>query len=200
MIANIKGSLLLKRSDTAIVDVGGVGYELTIPLSSYYNLPEPGESLSLRVHTLIKDDSIKLYGFFTDDEKTLFLMLISVNGVGPKLACNILSGISVGDFIDSVVSEELLALTRVPGLGKKTAERLILELKDKVKLMAAEAPGGGELDTSTLSGMLSTDVVSALINLGYKRPAATDAVKKVLKENDSIGFEELLKKTLRFFT
>lgn len=198
MIANIKGSLLLKRSDTAIVDVGGVGYELTIPLSSYYVLPEPGESVSLRVHTSLKDDSIKLYGFLTDDEKTLFLMLISVNGVGPKLACNILSGISVGDFIDSVASEELLALTRVPGLGKKTAERLILELKDKIKLMKAETIGGDE--ATTLEGMLSTDVVSALLNLGYKRPAATDAVKKVLKENDSIGFEELLKKTLRFFT
>ncbi len=188
----------MKRSDTAIVDVGGVGYELTIPLSSYYVLPEPGESVSLRVHTSLKDDSIKLYGFLTDDEKTLFLMLISVNGVGPKLACNILSGISVGDFIDSVASEELLALTRVPGLGKKTAERLILELKDKIKLMKAETIGGDE--ATTLEGMLSTDVVSALLNLGYKRPAATDAVKKVLKENDSIGFEELLKKTLRFFT
>ena len=198
MIANIKGSILQKRADVVIVDVGGVGYELTIPLSTYYTLPEPGERVSLRVHTLLKDDSIRLYGFFTDEEKTLFLMLISVNGVGPKLACNILSGISVGDFLDSVASEELLALTRVPGLGKKTAERLILELKDKVKLMKAD--GSGDDEASTLDGTFSTDVVSALINLGYKRPAATDAVKKVLKENDSIGFEELLKKTLRFFT
>jgi Holliday junction DNA helicase RuvA len=132
VIASLKGVLEHKAPDTVIIDVGGVGYAVMIPLSTYYMLPEPGERTSLHIHTTIKDDAIILNGFFSIEEKEIFLHMVSVSGIGPKLARNILSGISVDDFKASVVARDIPPLVKVPGLGKKTAERLILELSDKL--------------------------------------------------------------------
>ncbi len=198
MIALLNGKLVTKTTDSVIVDVGGVGYEVFIPLSTYYKLPEPESPVTLRTHTYIKDDSIQIYGFLSAEEKEVFQHLLCVSGVGPRLARNILSGISVEDLVTSITRGDLAKVNSIPGVGAKTAQRLVLELKDKLKAMAARSYKALEPDiTDTIAG----DVVSALINLGYRQPQAESAVKKArTKLGPDLGFEELLKESLKMLS
>lgn len=196
MIARIDGQLVDKTPEKVIIDVQGVGYEVSIPLSTYYKLPDIDATVRLNIHTCHREDTLELYGFLTTEEKALFRLLLSVTGVGPKLARNILSGISVEDFNTSIASEEVVSLVKVPGLGKKTAERLILELKDKVKEVLLEATLSGGESASVTS--LDSDVISALVNLGYKLPIAREAVSRVAGDvADLDSFEALLKESLK---
>lgn len=194
MIARIDGKLIDKSPEKAIIDVKGVGYEVSLPLSTFYKLPDINEQVCLHIHTCIKDDAIVLNGFHSIEEKEVFLLLIGVTGIGPKLARNILSGISVDDFKGAVSAKELPVLVKVPGLGKKTAERLILELSDKL--------GKLEADTGTPTKRpgvpLDEDVVSALVNLGYKEAKAREAVDMAKDGSiDVDSFEAVFKKTLK---
>ena len=199
MIASLKGVIEYKAPDTVIIDVGGVGYSVMIPLSTYYRLPEPGEQTSLQIHTCIKDDAIVLNGFITVEEKQIFLHMISVTGIGPKLARNILSGISVDDFIASLVARDIAPLVKVPGLGKKTAERLILELSDKLAKLSVDTSSSSV--ASRAPSPLDEDIVSALINLGYKEAQTREALNRAKAELTEVGsFEELFKKTLKLLS
>ena len=200
MIARVNGKLIFKSPESAVVDVGGVGYEVFIPLSTFYKLPELFEPVALNVHTHLKEDAIQLFGFLTREEKQVFQLLIGVTGVGPKLARNILSGIAVADLVASISDGNRARLSTIPGIGAKSAERLILELRDKVKELAAatgKSAGGALSSKDTIGG----DVVSALNNLGYRNPQAEDALRKA---RESLGadaaFERLLKETLKLLS
>ena len=198
MIALIKGAIAYKGISHAVVDVNGVGYRIFIPLTTFYELPEAGQPVALYVHTHVKEDAINLFGFYTIEERDLFQLLISVNGIGPKLAMNILSGIAVRDLLSAIANGNVGRLTGVPGVGKKIAERLILELKDKIiKKMAAEnIPTAGA--TGRTGEMIAEDVFSALVNLGYKNNIARDAIDKVLREAETApAMDQLLKKALK---
>jgi holliday junction DNA helicase RuvA len=177
-----------------VVDAHGVGYAVHIPLSTFYQLGEEGSPVSLRVHTYVREDTLALFGFLTDQEKALFEKLISINGIGPKLGIAIMSGASVDDLVRSIRGGDLARLTRIPGVGKKTGERMILELRDKMpELATAEAPAVHSLS------QLEEDVVSALVNLGYQQGLAERICAKAaegLPEADR-AFETLLKLTLR---
>lgn len=188
MIGSLRGVLRRKAPEGLLVDVNGVGYVLRVPLSTFYELPDAGETVSLRVHTYVRDDAIELYGFGTAAEQSLFEALIGVAGVGPKLAVTILSGMESDMLVGAIADQDVARLTTIPGVGKKTAERLALELKDKVVDLvpaAREVSGIGVRD----------DVVSALVNLGYRKRDAEAALKKV--EDPADDFETLLRQTLR---
>jgi Holliday junction DNA helicase RuvA len=174
MIAQLRGTLSEKRPNQVIVDVGGVGYLVGIPLSTFYALGELHQEISLIIHTHVREDSLSLYGFLTAREKHLFESLISASGVGPTLAIKILSGMSVDDLVPAIRQGDLLRLTRIPGVGKKTAERIVVELRDK---LAAMEPAEAE-PAPTRTGVAG-DVISALSNLGYDRRAAEAAVENV---------------------
>ena len=192
MIAQLRGQLARKSVQEAIVDVGGVGYRVNIPLSTFYKLGAEGESVQLLVHTHVREDALSLYGFLTSSEQLLFERLISVSGVGPRLAINILSGIDAVELTSALRSSDVARLTRVPGVGKKTAERLVLELKDKLTAIssASEAP-------AIEPGSMKEDLLSALANLGYSRPEADKSVDRALREAAEAPFEDLLRRTLR---
>jgi Holliday junction DNA helicase RuvA len=193
MIAHLTGKLLEKNANSAIVDVGGVGYEVTIPLSTFYELGEVGSDVSLRVHTHVRQDAIQLFGFMTTRERHLFLRLISVQGVGPKLAITMLSGMSADEMVLAIRKEDLSRLTGIPGVGRKTAERLVVELRDKMadlgesKTAAESLPSDGVFD----------DALSALINLGYQRAAAEKALNQAAKEGTEITVQKLLRRSLQ---
>jgi Holliday junction DNA helicase RuvA len=190
MIGHLSGRLLRKEPQEVLVDVGGVGYRVTIPISTFYRLGEEGSPVSLRIHTHVREDALALYGFQSAGEEDLFTRLIGVAGVGPKLAVNILSGIEAQELTEALRSGDLPRLTRVPGVGKKTAERLILELKDKLPPSAHEpAPA------APLSGR--DDLVSALANLGYSRGEAERALDRAQAGAASHRFEDLLRAALQ---
>ena len=198
MIAHIAGKLIQKQPNAVIVDVGGVGYELTVPLSTFYDLGEVGTDVALRAYTYVREDALQLFGFRTEREKQLFLLLTSVSGIGPKLAITLLSGMSADDLIRAIRDNSLARLTNVPGVGKKTAERLVVELRDKVaKLSIAAQTEPMQSDYAPVANALSDDVVSALVNLGYQKAAAEKAVGNVFRENSDAGFETALKLALR---
>ncbi|MBI2411679.1 MAG: Holliday junction branch migration protein RuvA [Deltaproteobacteria bacterium] len=197
MIAYIKGALKSKTTESAIVDVNGVGYELFIPLSTFCDLPGEGGLVELNVYTHLKEDAIQLYGFLTPDEKAAFQLLISVTGVGPKLARNILSGIPVADLVNAIGSSDKARLSTIPGIGAKSAERLILELKDKVKNLSKAGVKEAE---PRLKDSLSNDIVSALENLGYKVAQAEEAVKKARALLPQSNFEAIFKEALKFLS
>lgn len=198
MIAHIAGKLIQKQPNSVIVDVGGVGYELTVPLSTFYDLGEIGADVSLRAYTYVREDALQLFGFRTDREKQLFLLLTSVSGVGPKLAITLLSGMNAEDLIRALRDNNLARLTNIPGVGKKTAERLVVELRDKVaKLSVAAQAEPVQSDYVPVANALSDDIVSALVNLGYQKAAAEKAVGNVFKENADASFEVALKLALR---
>ncbi len=198
MIAHIAGKLIQKQPNSVIVDVGGVGYELTVPLSTFYELGEPGTDVSLRAYTYVREDALQLFGFRTDREKQLFLLLTSVSGVGPKLAITLLSGLNADDLIRAIRDNNLARLVGVPGVGKKTAERLVVELRDKVaKLSIAALAEPVQSDYAPVAHALSDDIISALVNLGYQKAAAEKAVGNVFKENADVQFETALKLALR---
>ncbi len=195
MIAQVHGRLLRKGPQEAVVDVGGVGYRVTIPLSTFYRIGEPGEEVTLLTHTHVREDALALFGFLTAAEQALFERLIEVSGVGPKLAVAILSGIEAPDLVAALRSSDVVRLTRIPGVGKKTAERLVLELKDKVQGLAATE----EPTPAAAAGSAKEDLVSALLHLGYSRPEAERGVDRALKEGEG-RFEDLLRRTLRILS
>lgn len=187
MIGSLRGTLLSKSPGEVIVEAGGVGYVLSVPTGTLSEMPDAGKEAFLHVYTHVREDALQLFGFGTDDEKKLFVMLIGVSGVGPKTALNIISGISHEDFLRAVDSEDIETLSRAPGLGKKTAKRLVLELRGK--LPKEEALGVG----------VYADALSALVNLGYRRAEAGEAVEAARKK----GLEEIeavLKESLKYLT
>lgn len=188
MIGALRGTLHEKTPEYVVVDVGGVGYKVYLPLSSFYELGELGDPLTLRIHTHVRDDALQLYGFLDAAEQRLFEQLISVAGIGPRLAITILSGMEVDVLTEAIAEENIARLSTIPGVGKKTAERMALELKEKVAALAPVSATAGPRG-------VRQDVLSALENLGYRRRDAERAFDKV--EKPAEGFEELLKQTLR---
>ncbi|HEX4566091.1 MAG TPA: Holliday junction branch migration protein RuvA [Vicinamibacterales bacterium] len=191
MIARLKGTLVEKSPNRLIVDVAGVGYDILVPLSTFYGMGEAGSVVTLRVHTHVREDVIALYGFNTVLERDLFERLIAINGIGPKLALAVLSGIDTADLVRAIRTQDVARLTRIPGVGRKTAERIGLELKDRL-------PQGTEVDIATSDGGdRRTDLLSALTNLGYKGAVAEKAVDAALKRAPDAPFEDLLRDVLR---
>lgn len=193
MIAQLRGRLLEKHPNRIIVDVNGVGYDVSVPLSTFYGLGEPGSDIALRIHTHVREDALALYGFATRVELDLFERLISVSGIGPKLALAVLSGIEPLEFIRAVERADLARLTAIPGVGKKTSERIVLELKDRLPKASADGAAGAAPEAPALRD----DVLSALINLGYHRPLAEKAVDSAVKSAPGADFEHTLKQALR---
>ncbi|MDR1988621.1 MAG: Holliday junction branch migration protein RuvA [Acidobacteriaceae bacterium] len=194
MIAHLRGRISSKGPSRVVVDVHGVGYDVMIPLSTFYGLGEVGSDLSLRIHTHVREDALALFGFATALEQNLFERLIGISGIGPKLALAVLSGIEPRDLLRAIGHGDVARLTRIPGVGKKTAERIVLELKDKMPVVEeAEASSGSVTEPS----VLRDDVLSALVNLGYHRPLAEKAVDVVVKTAPDGDFERTLKHALR---
>ena len=175
MIARLNGTLIEKSPPQVILDCNGVGYEVEVPMSTFYNLPEIGNKIQLLIHFVVREDAQLLYGFGSEQEKSTFKQLLKVNGIGAKSALSILSGVSIDDLVEAVNRQEVGMLTRVPGIGKKTAERLLLELKDKFAIT-------GSTTTTSLPKSASYDVLNALIALGYNEREASAAVKLLPKE------------------
>lgn len=203
MIAHLSGTLLSKQATSAIIDVGGVGYDVAIPLSTFYELGEVGEPVQLRVYTHVREDAIQLFGFKTTRERELFLQLISVNGVGPGLAIKLLSGMPADEMIASIRTNNLVRLVAIPGVGRKTAERLVVDLRDKIATLsspaleeefAAKAAAAGAPATTDA---MRDDAMSALSNLGYQRAAAEKAVKNAIDEGGDLSVEVILRRSLR---
>jgi Holliday junction DNA helicase RuvA len=195
MISRLSGLVAEKTPSRIVVDVGGVGYDVLVPLSTFYVLGEPGAAVTLRIHTHVREDVIALYGFVTRLEQDLFERLIAINGIGPKLALAVLSGIEPAELIRAVRTQDVARLTGIPGVGKKTAERIGLELKDRLP-SSLQALGPAPA-VSTPGDRLRDDLLSALINLGYHRPVAEKAVEKVLGAQPDARFEDALKDVLR---
>jgi len=193
VIAHISGTLAQKIPGEAVVDVGGVGYQIFIPLNVFYRLPEIGSPVSLQIHTHVREDALQLFGFQDLDEKQIFLLLIGVSGIGPRLAVNILSGIAAEELSRALKEGDQARLVAIPGVGRKLAERMIVELKDK---LATVGPAEPESARSDGSSQLMLDAVSALVNLGYKRPEAEKAVRDGLKRGER-SLENVLKEALR---
>src|SRR5712672_2374844 len=196
MIAQLRGTLADKRPNQALVDVGGVGYLVHIPVSTFYALGDLHSNVTLLIHTQVREGAIALYGFLSSREKHLFELLISASGVGPVLALKILSGMSVDDLVPAVRSGDLARLTRIPGVGRKTAERMVVELRDK--LAAMETPEAARQLVATAGA--AADVVSALLNLGYEERAAEQAVERAAKDGAAKSpesFETLLRAALQ---
>ena len=197
MIAHLKGILFRKTTQSIIIDVSGVGYEVSVPLSTFYSLPETDEMVSLQIYTHVKDDSLTLFGFNTSLEKALFLMLISVSGIGPKLSINILSGMGPEDLLEAIANGDAIRLQAIPGIGKKTAERIALELKDR----ASKAIG--EMDISPIrlpqgeDRQTMDDALSALLNLGYPSKSAKMAIDKARSRAKDMTLEDLIREALR---
>jgi Holliday junction DNA helicase RuvA len=190
MIAYLKGTLIHKTPGHAVIETGGVGYAAAIPVSSFASLGEIGETVELFIHTHLSDDALALYGFASQDEKSMFLKLIGISGIGPKLAMNILSGISPGDLEEAIRSSDLARISLVPGIGKKTALRITMELQDKLekkeKLLAAKASPEKE------------DLLSALLNMGFRQKEAERAVDQTIAASKpGTDFEKLLRDCLR---
>jgi len=192
VIAQLRGQILRKGPQEVVVDVAGVGYRVAIPVSTFYRLGEPGSDVELRTYTHVREDTLALYGFLTGAEQDLFERLISVGGVGPRLAVNILSGIEVPDLVAALRTSDVSRLTRVPGVGKKTAERLIVELKDKMPVAVAD-----ETPAAPSSGGPKEDLLSALVNLGYSRAEVERGVDRAVREDGSGRFEDLLRRALQ---
>ena len=202
MIAHLSGTLLAKQATSVILDVGGVGYEVTIPLSTFYDLEEIGSTAKLRIYTYVREDSLQLFGFRTLRERELFLKLISVGGIGPKLGITILSGMSADEIILSIRTNNLGRLTSIPGIGKKTAERIVIELRDKIAALSGpqpdEDPGSrASRETAGSTDSITDDALSALLNFGYQKSAAEKALSSAMQEGGEITVETLLRRSLR---
>ena len=195
MIAHLRGTLLDKHPNRVVIDVAGVGYDVQVPLSTFYGLGEPGTSVTLRIHTHVREDVLALFGFSTTLEQDLFERLIAISGIGPKLALAVLSGIEPADLIRAIRTQDVPRLTKIPGIGKKTAERIGLELKDR--LPAAVTAAGPAPPAESREDQFRDDLLSALINLGYQQAAADKVIDKVLRDSPGIGFEQALRDVLR---
>lgn len=193
MIARLAGTIADKHVQRIVVDVGGVGYDVIVPLSTFYTLGDPGSRVTLRVHTHVREEALQLFGFATTLEQELFERLINVSGIGPRVAISVLSGIEPPELVRAIGQSDVARLTRIPGVGRKTAERMVVELRDRLPELAAgdaapvEVPGDDVRD----------DVLSALGNLGYQRSAAEKAVDKVLPKAEDREFESVLREALR---
>ncbi len=187
MIASLRGKLIYKQPYNIIIEAGGVGYNINVPLNTLSALPEEGQDIFIYIYTHVRQDTLQLYGFLSNDEKKIFVALLGISGIGPKMALNILSGIPYDKLINAIETEDVALLCKIPGLGKKTAHRLILELKEKLPSTV------GHLDK------LYEDTLSALINLGYKKSVAKESLEKAYKKGfDNI--EDLLKESLKYLT
>jgi Holliday junction DNA helicase RuvA len=192
MIAHLRGRLLSKQPQQAIVEAAGVGYDVAISVSTYTSLPAEGGEVSLHIHTQVREDTLALYGFLDRNDKRIFERLITVSGVGPKLAITIQSGLPSERLVTALRAQDHATLTRIPGVGKKLAERLVVELKDKLEDMAAAAPA------VAAAGPAAEDVLSALVNLGYQRPSAQKAIEAAVAKDKSAGehFDALFRAAL----
>jgi holliday junction DNA helicase RuvA len=197
VIALLRGSLVQKTASRLIVDVNGVGYDVLVPLSTFYVVGDEGATVVLRIHTHVREDVIALYGFATRLEQDLFERLIAINGVGPKLALAVLSGIEPAELIRAVRTQDVARLTAIPGVGKKTAERIGLELKDRLPPSLAAVEPASVAATETPGDRLRDDLLSALVNLGYQRAQAEKAVEKAVADAPDVSFEQGLKHALR---
>jgi len=202
MIAHLSGTLFSKQATSVIVDVSGVGYEVTIPLSTFYELEDLGSTVQLRIYTHVREDALQLYGFKTVRERELFLKLISVSGIGPKLGITLLSGMTADEMIASIRTNNLARLTLIPGVGRKTAERLIMELREKVaELSSAELEeefgAKPEASAEPTEDAVRADALSALLNLGYQRSGAEKAIDAALGEGGDITVESVLRRSLK---
>lgn len=188
MIGYLRGTVLEKHPNQVIVEAAGVGYDVQIPISTYTSLPAEGSAVALRIYTHVREDALLLFGFATAEEKLVFERLISVSGIGPKLAVTVLSGLPTSDLVAAIRASDVQRLIRIPGVGKKTAERIVLELKDKLAGVEAGAPAA-PADTGATWTALERDVLSALQNLGCSRPAAEEAIRKVKERGAPDQFE-----------
>ena len=197
MIGHLRGTILEKHPNQAIVEAGGVGYDVMIPVSTFTHLPDAGVEVRLRIHTHVREDALLLYGFLTQDEKGLFEKLIGVSGIGPKMAVTILSGLAAPDLIHTIRAGQVDRLVKIPGIGKKTAERIVLELRDKLPAATGEQPSapGTTAGAEELSAV-DQDVLSALLNLGCARPQAEAAVRKAKAALGAADFEPLFRRAL----
>src|SRR6267154_1249576 len=193
MIGQLRGRLADKRPNQVLVDVGGVGYIVAVPLSTYAALGELHTEVTLLIHTHVREDALSLYGFLSSREKHLFEMLLSASGVGPSLALKILSGMSVEELVPAIRGNDLGRLTKIPGVGRKTAERMVVELKDKLDAVTVEV----ERPASSSPAGIEADVISALVNLGYEARAAENAVGEAEREAGAGNFEKLLRGALQ---
>ena len=191
MIAHLRGKLLAKHPNQVIVETGGVGYDVTISVPTFSDLPAIGDEVTLHIHTHVREDLIALYGFLRLAEKRLFEKLITVSGIGPKLAITILSGIAADEMVSAIRGNDIARLTRIPGIGKKTAERMVLELRDKLP-----SEGVAESRVTPAVSAVEEDVLSALSNLGYQRAAAERALATVEKNGKDSSFEVMFRQTL----
>ena len=190
MIAHLRGRLIAKHPNQAIVETGGVGYDIVISVPTFSELPGIGGEVALHIHTHVREDQIALFGFVRPEEKHLFEKLLSVSGIGPKLAITILSGMTAPDMVAAIKGNDVAKLTRIPGIGKKTAERMVLELRDKLKDF-------GATPSAPPASPVEEDVLSALMNLGYQRPAAERALSVAARNGDAAGsFDALFKQAL----
>ncbi len=199
MIGRIQGKLLLKQAPDIMIDVNGVGYELFVPMTTYYQLPEVGTHIQLHTHFVVREDAQILYGFLELDDRHMFRQLIRVNGVGPKMALAILSGMNINEFAELVVADDVTGLTKIPGVGKKTAERLIIEMRDRIKQMEiVDLDSSIELvNESTVDSQRQheKDAIAALVALGYSPQQASKSVSKVVQ--DSSDSEQMIRKALK---
>jgi len=191
MIAHLRGKLLAKHPNQAIVETSGVGYDVTISVPTFSDLPALGAEVALHVHTHVREDMIALYGFLRSSEKLLFEKLITVSGIGPKLAITILSGMPADEMVGAIRGNDVTRLTRIPGIGRKTAERMVLELRDKLPEVGAATP-----TAVPVMSAIEEDVLSALVNLGYQRAAAEKALETAAKEGDKKTFDQLFRSVL----
>jgi holliday junction DNA helicase RuvA len=199
MIARISGTLIQKNVQSLVVDTQGVGYRVTVPLSTFYELPELGAAVVLHIYTQVREDAISLFGFLTPEERDIFEVIISVSGIGPRLAINILSGISASDLMTAIIQGDLKRLVGIPGVGKKMAERMVLELKDKIlKMHPTRAVPAVSAGSRRLEALME-DALSALINLGYKNVAAKEAVDQVVRDcpPERVSLDVVLKGALK---
>jgi Holliday junction DNA helicase RuvA len=190
MIAHLRGKLLAKHPNQAIVEAGGVGYDVTISVPTFSDLPAQGNEIALHIHTHVREDQISLYGFMRPAEKTLFEKLLIVSGIGPKLAITILSGMAAHEMTSAIRGNDVAKLTRIPGIGKKTAERMVLELRDKLPKSEAESTAPATITP------VEEDVLSALMNLGYQRPVAEKALASANRNGEHKSFEVIFREAL----
>jgi len=201
VIAHLTGTILSKQPNAVVIDVSGVGYEVTIPVSTFYELGEVGAQASLRVHTHVREDAIMLFGFRTGREKELFLRLTSVSGIGPKLGITFLSGTSPDDLIAAIRSNDLARLVSIPGVGRKTAERVVIELRDKIgQLALLESDVASAPSTTVDVDATRDDVVAALVSLGYQKALAEKIVAKVLEVESNRTIEHVLRQALKLLS
>jgi Holliday junction DNA helicase RuvA len=200
MIAYLSGKLLEKEANSVIVEVNGLGYEVAIPLSTFYELGEIGSDVELRIYTYVREDTLSLFGFKTQREKELFLKLISVSGIGAKSGIGILSGMSADEIINAIRSNNLMRLNSIPGIGKKTAERIVIELRDKINTITAgvaEPSKATDVSPAPSGNEVYDDAVSALVNLGYQRAAAEKSINQAMQEGTEMSVQKLLRRSLQ---